>query len=215
MLKKDSPSCGTQRVRVHGARGRPKRTGVGLFAAALMERLPLLPVEEEGRLHDPRLRENYFTRVFAYRRLKAALRPRWTVGDLARFHAAERCLLMAHDPRAYRELGRMLEGGAVRPRAELATRYPTVFLGALRTPATRRKHVKVLRHMQDCFGERLDARARTELTALIADYGRGLVPLMVPLTLIRRGVRRFEVASLTGQTYLEACPQELMLRNHT
>jgi uncharacterized protein YbbK (DUF523 family)/uncharacterized protein YbgA (DUF1722 family) len=213
VLKKDSPSCGRDRVRVYGVRGKPKRAGVGLFAAALMEVLPLLPVEEESRLHDPRWRENFFTRVLAYRRLKAALRPRWTAGDLARFHAAEVLLLMAHEPRACRKLTRMLNGAAVRPRAELARRYPAAFLDALRTPATRRRHVLVLRHIRGCFNEWPNARARAELTALIADFARGWVPLSVPLTLIRGCVRRFAVSSLAGQTYFAACPEELMLRN--
>lgn len=214
LLKKDSPSCGMERVRLYDAHGMPSRTGVGLFAAALQERLPLLPVEEEGRLHDPDLRENFFTRVFAHRRLKAALHPRWTVGDLVRFHTAEKLLLLAHDPEAYRALGRMVAGAKAMPRAELAERYPAAFLSALRTQATRRKHVNVLQHAQGHFSDRLDARERAELTALIAEYGRGLVPLIVPVTLLRHFVRRFEVAYLSGQSYLEPSPKELMLRNH-
>lgn len=214
VLKKDSPSCGMERVRVHGPHGMPERKGVGLYAAALMERLPLLPVEEEGRLHDPLLRENFFTRVFAYRRLKAGLRARWTVGDLVRFHTAEKCLLLAHDPQAYRALGRLVAGAKAAPRAELAERYPAEFLGALRALATRRKHLNVLQHMQGHFSERLDAAERAELTALVADFGRGLLPLIVPVTLIRHYVRRFAVAYLAGQSYLEPSPKELMLRNH-
>lgn len=214
VLKRESPSCGMERVRVYNDHGMPERQGVGLFAAALMARMPLLPLEEEGRLNDPLLRENFFTRVFAYRRLKVALRPRWSVGDLVRFHTAEKSLLLAHDPQAYRTLGRLVAGASALPRAELAERYPAAFLGALRTLATRRKHVNVLQHMQGYFSEHLDARERAELTALIADFGRGLVPLIVPVTLIRHFVRRFEVSYLAGQSYLEPSPKELMLRNH-
>lgn len=214
ILKKDSPSCGLERVRIHDASGMPERKGVGLFAAELMQRLPLLPVEDEGRLNDPGIRENFFERVFAYRRLKAALHPRWTVGGLVRFHTAEKCLLLAHDPEAYRELGRLVAGAKARPRAELAELYPAAFMKALKKLATPRKHQNVLQHMQGHFSEQLTSSERSELSGLITDYGNRLVPLIAPVTLIRHFVRRFDVQYLAGQSYLEPSPKELMLRNH-
>ncbi len=214
VLKKDSPSCGFERVRIYNQSGMPERKGVGLFAAELLERLPLLPVEDEGRLNDPGIRENFFTRVFAYRRLKAALHPRWTVGDLVRFHTAEKSLLMAHDPQAYRELGRLVAGAKAVPRAELAELYPAAFMQALKKMATPRKHQNVLQHMQGYFSEQLTDGERAELTSLIEDYGNRLVPLIAPVTLIRHFVRRFDVQYLAGQSYLEPSPKELMLRNH-
>lgn len=214
VLKKDSPSCGMERVRLYGAAGMPTRQGVGLFAAELLARFPHLPIEEEGRLHDPGLRENFFVRAFAYRRLKGLFAGPWRAGDVVRFHTAEKMLLLAHDPEGYRALGRLVAAVKTTPRAELHRAYADGFMTTLRKLATPRKHVNVLQHMQGHFSDRLEDAARAELTALIADFGRGLVPLIVPVTLFRHYVRRFEVAYLAGQTYLEPHPKELMLRNH-
>ena len=213
VLKKDSPSCGMERVKVY-AKGPAARTGRGLFAEALMERMPLLPVEEEGRLNDPRLRENFIERVFAYRRLKDLLGSRWTVGDLVRFHTAEKLLLLAHDPAAYRALGRLVAAAKGQPRAEVARGYGQAFMRGLAKLATPGKHANVLQHMAGYFKDLLPLEERRELHEGIADFRRGLVPLVVPLTLLGHHVRRHRVAWLQGQTYLTAHPKELMLRNH-
>ncbi|HET8723926.1 MAG TPA: DUF523 and DUF1722 domain-containing protein [Anaeromyxobacteraceae bacterium] len=213
VLKKDSPSCGMERVRVY-AKGAPTKDGVGLFAEALRARLPLLPVEEEGRLHDDRLRENFVERVFAYRRLKDLFRGRFTVGDLVRFHTAEKLLLLAHHPEGYRQLGRIVAAAKGVPRAELAERYGTLFMESMARPATTGRQVNVLQHMAGYFSGDLSADERAELQEAIRDYGRRLVPLVVPLTLVRHHVRKLGVAWLAGQTHLEPHPRELMLRNH-
>ncbi len=213
VLKKDSPSCGMERVEVH-SKGAPVRTGRGLFARALMERMPLLPVEEEGRLDHPRLRENFIERVFAYRRLKDLLAARWTVGDLVRFHSAEKLLLLAHDPAAYRALGRLVAAAEAQPRAEVARGYGEAYMRALAKLATPAKHANVLQHMAGCLKDLLPAEERRELHQAIGDFRRGLVPLVVPLTLLRHHVRRHRVPYLQGQTYLEPDHRELMLRNH-
>lgn len=215
VLKKDSPSCGLERVKVYGAQGgAPARTGRGLFAAALVERFPWLPVEEEGRLSDPRLRENFVERVFAYRRLKSLWSSRWKVGDLVRFHTAHKLGLLAHSPSAYARLGRVVAAAASLPRAELRAQYEKEFMEALRVIATPRRHVNVLQHIAGYFKRTLDEDARRELAGLIDDYGRGLVPLVVPITLIQHHVRRTGESYLAGQVYLAPHPKELMLRNH-
>lgn len=214
LLKKDSPSCGMERVKVYSEKGPGVRDGVGLFAEALMRRLPLLPVEEEGRLEDPRLRESFVERVFAYRRLRTLLAARWTVGDLVRFHTAEKLLLLAHEPKAYQSLGRLVARAKQLPRAEVATRYGAAFMKALRVPATRGKVCNVLQHMAGYFKDRLEADEKAELQETIADHQRGLVPLVVPLTLLRHHVRKLGAPYLEGQTFLEPHPRELMLRNH-
>ncbi|HYQ80579.1 MAG TPA: DUF523 and DUF1722 domain-containing protein [Anaeromyxobacteraceae bacterium] len=213
VLKKDSPSCGLERVKVH-AGGRAARVGRGIFAEALLERMPLLPVEEEGRLGDPRLRESFVERVFAYRRLKDLLASRWTLGDLVRFHSAEKLLLLAHDPAAYRALGRLVAGAKGRPRGELGARYGDGFMRGLARPATRGTHANVLQHMAGYFKDRLPPGERRELQEAIADFRRGRSPLLVPLTLIGHDVRRHRVAYLRGQTYLQPHPKELRLRDH-
>jgi uncharacterized protein YbgA (DUF1722 family)/uncharacterized protein YbbK (DUF523 family) len=214
ILKKDSPSCGMERVRVFDAHGVPAKSGRGLFAEALLKYFPHLPVEEEGRLTDPRLRENFVERVFAYRRLRTLFAGRWKVGELVAFHTAHKMLLMAHSPKAYENLGRLVAGAKAVPRAELRERYEAEFMRALGEIATTKRQANVLLHILGYFRKQLDDDSRGELLAVIEDYRRGLVPLIVPITLIRHYVRRFDVAYLRGQIYLEPHPKELMLRNH-
>jgi uncharacterized protein YbgA (DUF1722 family) len=213
VLKKDSPSCGMERVRVY-AKGAPTKSGQGLFAEALMKRMPLLPVEEEGRLNDPELRENFVERVFAYRRLKDLFRGRWTLGDLVRFHTAEKLLLLAHDTEGYRQLGRIVAQAKEIPRGELPARYGEIFMRAMGKPATLGKQTNVLQHMAGYFKDTLPDEEKAELHDAIRDYRSRLVPLVVPLTLIRHHVRKLRVAYLEGQTHLAPHPKELMLRNH-
>jgi uncharacterized protein YbgA (DUF1722 family)/uncharacterized protein YbbK (DUF523 family) len=215
VTKKDSPSCGMERVRLWPEKGGPpRREGVGAFARVLMERMPLLPVEEEGRLEDPHLRESFIERVFAYARWKAAREAGMTRGALVRFHTVHKLALLAHSPDAYRKLGRIVAGlgkgridGAVED-------YGAAFMAALKVPARRGRHANVLQHMLGYFREVLEPADRKELETTVKDYQRGLVPLVVPLTLLRHHVRRRGVAYLADQVYLDPDPKELMLRNH-
>ncbi len=213
ILKKDSPSCGMERVRVWGGAA-PSRNGRGAFASVLLDRMPLLPVEEEGRLNDLRLRENWVERVFAYRRVRTLFAGRWTVGDLVAFHAAEKLLVLAHDPDAYRRLGRLVANAKGSPRHEVSRTYAETYMAALARLATRGRHANVLQHVLGHFRRVLDAADRHELEGIVADYARGLVPLVVPLTLVRHHVRRHGLAYLAGQAYLDPDPKELSLRNH-
>ena len=214
VLKKDSPSCGVERVKVYDQHAVPSRSGQGLFAAALCARYPHLPVEEEGRLSDPRLRDNFVERVFAYRRLRGLFAGRWTVGSLVRFHTAHKLTLMAHSVTAYRELGRLVAAAKTAKRSDLQDDYTRGFMTALAAIATPRRHTNVLQHMAGYFKKALDEGGKAELQATIEEYRTGLVPLIVPLTLLRHHVRHHDVAYLAGQTYLEPHPRELMLRNH-
>lgn len=214
VLKKGSPSCGMERVRVFDSHGVPAKSGRGLFAGALLAHFPNLPVEEEGRLYDPRLRENFIERVFAFRRLRTLFAGRWKLGALVAFHTAHKLLLMAHSPRAYASLGRLVAGGKSLPHAELRSRYETEFMGALSEMATTRRQTNVLQHIAGYLRPHLDDASRKELLAQIDDYRRGLVPLIVPVTLVRYFLRRFPIPYLGGQIYLEPHPKELMLRNH-
>lgn len=214
VLKKDSPSCGMERVKVYEPDRVPAKTGRGVFAEALLQRLPFLPVEEEGRLQDPRLRDNFFERVFAYRRLRGLQDGGATRGDLVRFHTREKLLLLAHEPRLYQELGRLVAALKGRPMQAVLTDYSEGFMTCLKRPATPRKHTNVLQHIAGYFKKSLDARDKAELAAVIEEYRQGLLPLIVPLTLARHHVRRLEVAYLADQTYLDPHPKELMLRNH-
>jgi len=214
VLKKNSPSCGMERVSIRSEKGMPERKGRGVFADMLIATTHALPVEEEGRLHDPRLRENWIERVFAYHRLRSLFASRWNVGALVHFHTAHKLQLLAHSQKHYRELGPLVAGAKRLPRAELRERYAQGFMEALRQHATPRRHVNVLQHVMGYFREGLDAADRRELAESIEDYGRGLLPLVVPITLVRHHVKRLGVAYLAGQVYLEPHPKELMLRNH-
>jgi uncharacterized protein YbgA (DUF1722 family)/uncharacterized protein YbbK (DUF523 family) len=214
ILKKDSPSCGLERVRVYGPSGMAHRTGVGFFAAELLKRYPLLPIEEEGRLHDPWLRENFLERVFAYTRLRRFFGGPWTLGGLVAFHTREKYLLLAHEPKAYTALGKLVAAAKGRPRAALAREYEEAFMAGMSKLATVKKHCNVLQHMAGFFKRDITAEDRQELAGVIEDYRAGLVPLVVPVTLVRHFVRRYGAPYLAGQTYLEPSPKELMLRNH-
>jgi len=215
VTKKDSPSCGMERVRVYPERkGPPRRDGVGAFVRVLLERQPLLPVEEEGRLHDPALRESFIERIFAYARWKVARAAGMRRGDLVAFHTAHKLALLAHSPGAYRRLGALvgsMKKGSIR---EVLDGYGRGFMEALRVPATRGRHTNVLQHVTGYFRDVLPPADLEELEELVADYARGLVPLVVPQTLVRHHVRRHGVAYLAGQTYLDPDPKELLLRNH-
>jgi uncharacterized protein YbgA (DUF1722 family)/uncharacterized protein YbbK (DUF523 family) len=213
VLKKGSPSCGMQRVKIYGRHG-PIASGRGVFAEALLQAYPHLPVEEEGRLNDPRLRENFVERIFAYRRLRSLFGSRWTIAHLVAFHTAHKLQLMAHSPRQYAELGRLVAGAKRLERPVLEASYAAQFMDALDVMATPKRQVNVLQHMLGYFSDRLDGAARRELIELIEDYGRGTLPLVVPLTLVRHYVRQFAIAYLETQTYLQPHPKELMLRNH-
>jgi uncharacterized protein YbgA (DUF1722 family)/uncharacterized protein YbbK (DUF523 family) len=215
ILKKDSPTCGAFRVKVwHEGGGGNERKGVGLFARRLMETFPLLPVEEEGRLNDPRLRENFIGRVFCHHRWVDTFRARPRPKDLVAFHAAHKLTLLSHSPQHYRELGRLVARAGKGPFRELLDEYGRLFMEALKRKATPAKHVNVLQHLQGFFKRDLDKDDKAELGAQIAAYRAGLVPLIVPLTLIRHHLRRHPDEWAAEQTYLNPYPVELMLRNH-
>jgi uncharacterized protein YbgA (DUF1722 family)/uncharacterized protein YbbK (DUF523 family) len=210
VLKKGSPSCGVGHVRVHSVAGDPPAEGRGLFADELISSMPNLPVEDEGRLHDDRLRDNFIERVFAYSRLRALFASRWEVRDLVAFHTAHKYTLMAHSPTGDKELGRLVARAADMNRAQLHAGYEGKFMATLAQPATTKKHTNVLHHMLGYFSDDLDDGARHELLSLIEDYRNERVPLAVPLALTRHHVHALEVRYLRHQTYLQPYPSELM-----
>jgi uncharacterized protein YbgA (DUF1722 family)/uncharacterized protein YbbK (DUF523 family) len=214
ILKSDSPSCGMLRVRVYAPSGMPTRNGTGSFARELLEYYPDLPIEEEGRLCDPHLRENWIERVFAYRRLRTLWETRWTLKDLVSFHTAHKLVLLAHSPKAFKELGQLVAGARGVTRQELKRRYQIEFMAALKILATRGRQANVLQHMAGYFKKQLDEASRRELLDYIEDYRKGYLPLIVPVTLLKHYVRRFGEPYLEGQIYLNPHPKELALRNH-
>jgi uncharacterized protein YbgA (DUF1722 family)/uncharacterized protein YbbK (DUF523 family) len=215
ILKKDSPSCGMERVRVYGQSAAPHRGGRGLFADALMRRFPHMPVEEEGRLNDPRLRQNFISRVCAYHRWQQLMAGRLTRAALLQFHAQHKFFLMAHSQVGTQRLGRLLaHAERFSDLRHLAMAYMDDFTEVVRRPPTRRRHTNVLQHLSGYVADRLDSDERQELAEMIDQYRCELVPLIVPLTLLRHYVRKFRVPYLQDQVYLSPHPDALMLLNH-
>ena len=219
VLKKDSPSCGLHRVRIYPESAGPRggaavRNGRGLFAGALVEALPNLPIEEEGRLHDPGLRDNFVERVFAYQRIRAFFGHQWTRGGLVRFHTAHKLQLLAHSRPHYSRLWALVARAKGPSRQALAQEYESVFMDGLARPATPGCQADVMLHILGHLRAHLDADARQELVGVIEHHRRGLVPLVVPLTLLRHHVRRTGNEYLQDQAYLDPHSRELCLRNH-
>jgi len=216
VLKSKSPSCGMARVKVYDDAA-PDRTpapaGIGLFAAALMRRFPNLPVEEEGRLCDARLRASFIERLFAYARLQGLWRGRWTLASLIQFHTVHKMALLAHSTDGYRALGRLVGEGKTLPRAELRARYEAAFMKTLARPTTPGRHANVLMHLLGHLSDHLDPGDRQELLAAIDGHRTGRLPLVVPQTLLAHHARRLGTRYLLEQTYLHPDPAEVQLRN--
>ncbi|HEX4870323.1 MAG TPA: DUF523 and DUF1722 domain-containing protein [Moraxellaceae bacterium] len=209
-----SPSCGLGNIKVYHANGNPiGRNTRGVFAREFTARHPLLPVEEEGRLRDPRLCDNFVTRVYAWQRWRALEAAGLTHARLQDFHARHKYLLMAHRPAAYQHLGRLVALSHQRPVEDAARDYIHDFMATLRTEATSRGHTNVLQHLAGYLKKLLDGPSRQELATLIDDFREGKVPLIAPLTLLRHHLRQHPNAYVQRQVYLEPHPPELLLRN--
>lgn len=214
ILMQKSPSCGMERVKVYGEPGRaPDATGTGAFAAALMASDPLLPVEEEGRLHDPVLRENFVTRVIVYARWRALLEDGLSHSRLIDFHTRHKYLLMAHQRELYREMGRLVADFGNHAPDDISRKYALMLMSCLRTRANRRSHSNVLEHLAGHFKRALGSAEKQELRTLIRQYRQGLVPLVVPITLLKHHLLRHPDPFLMRQIYLQPHPVELSLRN--
>jgi uncharacterized protein YbgA (DUF1722 family)/uncharacterized protein YbbK (DUF523 family) len=214
IFKSGSPSSGMERVRVYDSSGVPKKTGAGIFARAFMERFPSLPVEDEGRLNDPDLRENFIERIFALRRWRELEKGEFSVGALVKFHSAHKLQIMAHSPKHYTEMGRLVAHGAETEASVLVQAYRGMFLEALGHHATPGRNANVLKHIAGYFRKLLDASERQELSETIENYRTGLFPLIVPITLINHYVLKYDDPYLRQQHYLRPHPLELKLRNH-
>ncbi|GIU23674.1 hypothetical protein TUM4644_17440 [Shewanella colwelliana] len=207
-----SPSCGMERVKVYHHHGKgSESTGVGVFAEQVMKANPLLPCEENGRLNDPIIKENFITRIFTYQKWLDLKADGLTKHKLIAFHSAHKYLVMSHHVESYRALGRLLAQADV-DLDELADSYIAGLMEALKHKASRRSHTNTLQHLQGYFKRQLDEVKRKELTDEIAAYRQGLSPLLVPLTLIKHYLIEFPNAYLQDQVYLNPHPKELRLR---
>jgi uncharacterized protein YbgA (DUF1722 family)/uncharacterized protein YbbK (DUF523 family) len=214
VLKKDSPSCGMERVKLYSEKGMAERIARGMYAQALMDQYPLLPVEEEGRLNDARLRENFIVRVFAYHRLQNLFNGRYSRGALVKFHTVHKYLLLAHSPKYYGELGQLVARVNQYTPSQIRDKYCALFMECLKVKTTARKNVNVLHHILGFLKTNLASEDKQDIIRVIEDYRNELVPLIVPITLVRHYVMKHDVEYIKDQIYLNPHPKELMLRNH-
>ncbi|HEY9199011.1 MAG TPA: DUF523 and DUF1722 domain-containing protein [Gammaproteobacteria bacterium] len=218
IFKSKSPSCGMERVRLYDGPDRKGggggKQGVGLYAREIMRAHPLLPVEEEGRLGDPLLRDNFLECVFTYHRWQKLCAQRLTPKALVEFHTRHKLAVMAHGTEPYRELGRLVADAGKRPIRELADEYAALLMQTLRRRATARRHTNVLMHILGYLKQQLDGADKQELLELIEDYRQDRVPRIVPITLLKHHFRKHPNDYIAGQTYLNPDPSELKLRGY-
>jgi uncharacterized protein YbgA (DUF1722 family)/uncharacterized protein YbbK (DUF523 family) len=214
IFKSDSPSSGMERVKVYNEKSMPVKNGVGMFAAIFMKHFPMLPVEDEGRLHDPGLRENFIERIFALKRWRETLSAKNFKKSLIDFHTKHKLLILAHSTKHYQMMGKLVAAQKNAFAKDIQKQYQDLLLEALKIKATPAKHVNVLHHMMGYFKEQLSADEKKELLDLIHAYREGYIPLIVPVTLISHYVRKYDEPYLKEQLYLNPHPTELQLRNH-
>ncbi len=214
IFKSKSPSSGMERVKLYDRNGIPNKTGVGIFAREFMQRFPLLPVEEDGRLHDPKLRENFIEIIFTLRRWRALVNQGETAGGLVDFHTRHKLLIMAHSPEVYRQMGKLVARAGATDIESLYNDYLALLIKGLRLKTTAAKNVNVLQHGLGYFKKQLSADEKQEMLTVIDNYRKQLTPLIVPVTLLNHFVRKYEQEYLQQQVYLNPHPIELSLRNH-
>ena len=214
IFKSDSPSSGMERVKIYNEKTMPVKNGVGLFASVFMNHFPLLPVEDEGRLHDPGLRENFIERIFALKRWRETLSAKNFKKSLIDFHTKHKLLILAHSNKHYQMMGKLVAAQKNFSAKDIQKQYQDLLLEALKIKATPAKHVNVLQHMMGYFKEQLSTDEKKELLDLIHAYREEYIPLIVPVTLIGHYVRKYDEPYLKDQVYLNPHPAELQLRNH-
>jgi len=203
-----------ERVRVYNEKGMPVKKGVGMFARVFMEHYPLLPVEDEGRLHDPKLRENFVERIFTLKRWREVLAKKESRGNLVDFHTQHKLLILSHSPKHYQIMGKLAPKAKEILIKELYRQYQNILMEALQLKTTPKKNSNVLMHMMGYFRGQLSSDEKQELLEVIDHYRQEYIPLIVPMTLINHYVRKYDQPYLKQQVYLNPHPLELQLRNH-
>ena len=215
VFKKNSPSCGMSRVKVYAETGtHPLSKGVGVFAKIVMREYPLMPVEEEGRLNDPLLRENFINRVFVYHRWQTLLDQGLTAADLIAFHTDHKYLIMSHSQAAYQRLGRLLSNFGANDVEKIGKSYIEELMQTLKRRVNRGRHINVLQHIMGYLKKRIDSEDKEELIGSIEAYRRQEIPLVVPLTLLKHYFRLHPDNYMSRQVYLQPHPEKLGLRNN-
>ena len=214
IFKSGSPSSGMINVKVYSDKGMPVKKGVGLFARAFMDHFPLIPAEDDGRLHDPAIRENFITRVFTLQRWRKALSKKKRMGSLVDFHTRHKLLILSRSQKHARQMGKLVAAGKQLPIHPLFVQYEKLLMEALSLNTTVKKNVNVLQHLMGYFKKQLTADEKKECMEIFESYQKELVPLIVPLTLINHYTRKYDQPYLKSQVYLHPHPIELKLRTH-
>lgn len=214
IFKSKSPSCGMERIPIYPEKGRAEKKGVGIFARRFMEAFPRLPVEDDGRLHAPKLRENFIESLFALKRWRDISGPPQKMSHLIAFHTENKLLILSHDQKIYREMGKLVADGGSLPAKDLFDQYEAMLVHVLGLHTSIQKNINVLMHMTGFFKKDITAEEKQELLDLIEKYRTGTVPLIVPVTLINHYARKYGQTYLQAQTYLHPHPVSLKLRNH-
>ncbi len=214
IFKSNSPSSGMERIRVYNEKGMPVKKGVGIFAKIFMDHFPLLPVEDEGRLQDPNLRENFIERIFTLKGWREVLAKKERRGIVVDFHTRHKLLILSHSPKHYQTMGKLVAMAKDLALKELYQQYQTLLMESLELKTTPKKNANVLQHMMGYFREQLSSDEKKELLEVIDHYREGYIPLVVPITLISHYVRKYDQPYLKEQIYLNPHPLELQLRNH-
>lgn len=206
IFKKDSPSCGLERVKIYGKNNSPSRSATGIFAAAVKEKYPLIPMIEEGRLSDPKQRELYVIRLFAFVKLRGLS---LKTADLQGFHQQYKLLLMAHAPDRYQALGRIAANPEKKKVSELFSEYQDLFLTSINRVPTQKQWVNVLQHVFGYFKKNLNSKEKEQILATFEEYREGEIPLIAPLTLLRHLAQKYEVSYLLEQALFQPYPKHL------
>jgi len=214
IFKSNSPSSGMERVKVYNPKGTSVRKAVGIFARIFMEHFPLLPIEDEGRLQDPKLRDNFIERIFTLKRWRQVLERKASRGNIVDFHTRHKLLILSHSPKFYQMMGKLVAKAKDLPLKELYQKYQTILIESLYGKTSAKKNANVLQHTMGYFKERLPSDEKQELLDVIDHYKKEYIPLIVPITLIQHYVRKYDQPYLKQQVYLNPHPLELQLRNH-
>jgi uncharacterized protein YbgA (DUF1722 family)/uncharacterized protein YbbK (DUF523 family) len=214
IFKSDSPSSGMIRVKVYTEKGMPVKKGVGMFAREFMNHFPLIPAEDDGRLHDPKIRENFIERIFALQRWRQTIATGKNMGNLVDFHTRNKLLILSHSQKHSRLMGKRVAAGKQMPMQELYAQYEALLMEALALKTTPKKNMNVLQHLMGYFKKQLSRDEKQELLEVFDQYRQEFVPLVVPITLINHFVRKYDQQYLKIQTYLNPHPVELKLRTH-
>jgi uncharacterized protein YbgA (DUF1722 family)/uncharacterized protein YbbK (DUF523 family) len=214
IFKSDSPNSGLSRVKVYNAKGMAEKKGVGLFARAFTRHFPLLPVEEEGRLNDAKLRETFIEQIFTLKRWRETMACGRSMKNLVEFHTRHKLLVLSHSPAHAKRMGKLVAEGKQMPIDEVYTRYERLLIETLRLKTTVKKNRNVLEHILGYFKAQLSADEKQEMLDIFDRYRREFVPLIVPVTLLNHYVRKFDQPYLKQQVYLNPHPIALKLRNH-